>query len=878
MNKETLHHQIENILSRLIGEDNELIERPIVPAYVQKNLRHQLRPYQQAALEHLLFMEGKPSSNHLLFLMATGSGKTNVLAASILYLYKQKGFQNFLFFVNSDSIIRKTKENLLNPNSNKYLFNPEGIEVNGERISVQVVDVFPKEKSKQTIYLKLTTIQKLHNELTHPRENGLTYQSLAEEELILLSDEAHHINVQTKKKGKKKETKEEVEEKNWESTVSNIMSANPKNRMLEFTATLNLDNDQLFDKYKDKVLFQYDLPRFMNEEYSKNVLLAKHTEDDESKMLKATLMNQYRKYVALENEIDLKPVIMYKSNTITLSKRSQEVFTQMIQELSEPKLKKFVQREKNTHRGTSTVWEEVFNYYDSTDLFKVIRDLRNDFTQDTILIVNSKEIFSEKDAVLLNSLEDMNNPIRAIFAVAKLNEGWDVLNLFDIVRLSEKASNTQKATDSEAQLIGRGARYYPFKYNGKKSFKRRFDLLGKKLSVLESLHYHTINESAYIKNLIKSLDAAGIQTKEEKYTRYEAKLKKKFKDKPLYKNGKIYINRSVKTTPEDYNSFEKYAIDTRVSYTFERTEEEQYGKRSQSNSTLSNLFTEVQLPLEKRMIQKAIQRNPFFSFSVLKKYIPSLENIRNFIESPSFMGGCQIFVRIPRGMSIADLSKKEQLTFIDRYLLYIEEKMKLNFSKEKGTAEFIGEPFANYIEENYVIETNSVNTNNRTLNTQVISSRSMRGQDWYIYDQAIGNPLEWALIEEIHQFLESLQENYKSIFLVRNERRVKFREIEGVRGFMPDFLLFMEDEKFSYQLFIEPKGSHLIAQDEWKEKFMLSLTEREDIEVLHDGKEVRLIGFKFYSDKNVDKQAFREDFVKKLDITGPIQEEFKLDY
>ena len=33
--------------------------------------------------------------------------------------------------------------------------------------------------------------------------------------------------------------------------------------------------------------------------------------------------------------------------------------------------------------------------------------------------------------IQVNTLEDKDNPIRAIFAVQKLNEGWDVLNLFD---------------------------------------------------------------------------------------------------------------------------------------------------------------------------------------------------------------------------------------------------------------------------------------------------------------------------------------------------------------------------------------------------------------------------------------------------------------
>src|SRR5690625_6058371 len=57
----------------------------------------------------------------------------------------------------------------------------------------------------------------------------------------------------------------------------------------------------------------------------------------------------------------------------------------------------------------------------------------------------------------LNSLESPTNLYRVIFAVARLTEGWDVLNLFDIVRLSDdpKAKGTKATTMSEAQLIGR---------------------------------------------------------------------------------------------------------------------------------------------------------------------------------------------------------------------------------------------------------------------------------------------------------------------------------------------------------------------------------------------------------------------------------------
>ena len=77
--------------------------------------------------------------------------------------------------------------------------------------------------------------------------------------------------------------------------------------------------------------------------------------------------------------------------------------------------------------------------------------------------------------MIVNSLEDKNNEYRAVFAVDKLNEGWDVLNLFDIVRLyntrdPDKSGKVGKTTMSEAQLIGRGARYCPFKLKDDQNF------------------------------------------------------------------------------------------------------------------------------------------------------------------------------------------------------------------------------------------------------------------------------------------------------------------------------------------------------------------------------------------------------------------------
>src|SRR5690606_25608725 len=105
------------------------------------------------------------------------------------------------------------------------------------------------------------------------------------------------------------------------------------------------------------------------------------------------------------------------------------------------------------------------------------------------------------------------------------------LNLYDIVRISESASSTKSGTDSEAQLIGRGARYYPFVLKGERSFTRRFDLSSSELSVLEQLHYHTINDPAYIRTLHTSLEQADIVADTDGLGTVEhAKLKSVFKN------------------------------------------------------------------------------------------------------------------------------------------------------------------------------------------------------------------------------------------------------------------------------------------------------------------------------------------------------------
>ena len=97
----------------------------------------------------------------------------------------------------------------------------------------------------------------MHTKLNTPRENSITYEDFEDKKIVLISDEAHHINVETKK-GKLSKSEKEVLI-SWESTVTKIFNANIDNYLLEFTATADLQNPLINEKYKDKLIFDYPL-------------------------------------------------------------------------------------------------------------------------------------------------------------------------------------------------------------------------------------------------------------------------------------------------------------------------------------------------------------------------------------------------------------------------------------------------------------------------------------------------------------------------------------------------------------------------------------------------------------------------------------------
>lgn len=826
------------------------------PEYLKANLKDDLRSYQEEALRYLHYAQSHNEADvrfkHLLFNMATGSGKTMVMASAILYLFKEYGYQNYIFFVHTDAIIQKTKENLLNKLSSKYLFT-QSLEIDGERIVIEAVDTFPRQPSKNTIYLKLSTIHKIHDELNSYKENSITYEDLAEIPLVLLGDEAHHFNAETKAKGKSK-TSTEYEELTWERTIERILALKDKNRLLEFTATINLENKEIYQKYKDKIVYQYDLKKFMTDGFSKKVMLLEANQHDDEKMLDAVLLSQYRKLIAIKHGIkDFKPIILFKSNKIAISKAKQEQFTQIINDLTPGKVKQHLVNKQTQITSSSSIWNRLISYYLNQNLITIVESIQDDFNELNILNVNKSDILEEYP-VLLNTLEEPDNPIRLIFAVAKVNEGWDVLNLYDIVRISESASSTKSGTDSEAQLIGRGARYYPFVLNDEKSFIRRFDLSTTDLSVLEQLHYHTINEPAYIRTLHQSLEQADIVADTDGQGIIEhAKLKSAFKDSHFYKYGQLFFNEVEEITGQE-RSWTSYSLEKQYEISYKTTNE--VGLDNLAGNQITVLHTQT-LQLDQRYWFKALQKIRFFEFGNLKYYFPDLSSLDEFLSDSKYLGGLTINVNLPSKLNLSDLPPHEKLQLLETVLTRISENIRRNYQKYRGTYRFISKPLKD------VITDYSVHVDPNMMINQRITAESTIGKKWYVYDQAILNQLEHKLIKLLEQLMQKLNTKYDDIYIIRNDEkttRFKLTEFNGVRGFMPDFIMLMKDkanDDIYYQVFLEPKGDDRLIQDAWKEN-MLEKINDPNLIVVESDENVRLVGIKFFAESK------RHEFIKDL--------------
>ncbi len=842
--------------------------------YIVKNLnpKFTIRDYQREGIGRFIYylsdypQRNKPS--HLLFHMATGCGKTLLMAANILHLYK-KGFRNFVFFVNSTNIIKKTKANFLNKASSKYLF-ADQIIFNNKEIFIRAVENF-EGVNEENINILFTTIQGLHSRIWTPQENAITFEDFNNSKTVFLSDEAHHINALTKRKDNL--SKEEQEEyTSWEKTVDKILQSNSNNIMLEYTATVDLAHNAIREKYSDKIIYQYALKEFREHKFSKDVQIMQSDFETMDRALQAVILSQYRRKVAEKHKLSLKPVILIKSQkTIAQSQQAEKKFKEKIKNLKVADIKKIQVGNAN---GIMT---RAFNFFKENGITfaNLIKEIQKDFSEEKCVGINSKEDSEEKQ-ILVNTLEDEHNEIRVIFTVNMLNEGWDVLNLFDIVRLYEIRGSRHGggATISEAQLIGRGARYYPFKVkDDQERFKRKYDNdLDNELRVLEELHYHSLNDSRYIGEIRNELVKSGIAPDEGKRKEITIAIKDSIKKTQFWKNRLLFLNERKKNDHKTVKELRDILSETlfKRNLRFGKAVETGVFDNSQSGSAdFSGQREQKKIKLneiERHITRKAIDKIDFYRFSNLRIYFPALKSVEEFLTSEKYLGEVDVEIYAPK-QKLENFNNRAKYYVALETLKELAERIEVSTAEYIGTKEFKGHKLCQRVP---VYKKSEVLIGGERQEFGIAMSEALdselrlniKTQDWYMYDENYGTSEEKSLVQFVRYAMTDLNKNYKDIYLLRNEGLRIYRFSDG-KAFEPDFMLFLTEKKtkkpLSLQLFIEPKGEHLLQTDQWKEDFLKALENQFEIIDLYENDNYKLIGLPFYNEA-FKKKEFTDKF------------------
>ncbi|WQZ50909.1 DEAD/DEAH box helicase family protein [Helicobacter pylori] len=768
-----------------------------LPTHITSNLKNELRNYQKQAINNYLEKrQSNPFQKHFMFEMATGSGKTLVMAGLILECYKQ-GYQNFIFFVNSTSILEKTKLNFTDSTSSKYLFS-ENININNENTEIKSINNL-NESQTSAINIYFSTIQGLFSLFTKAKENAISIEDLKDQKLVFLADEAHHLNTETKKKLSDAESSEKH---NWESVVKLALEQNKDNLLLEFSATIP-NEKSVKDKYENLKVITYTLKKFSEDKFCKNIYsLSYENKELETRFLGACVSSLYKELLAQHHNIEsFKPCILFKSERIEDSKENQERFNAFLENLSPLDLENFFNHSRNAF------FKDAKNFFDKQHYTPNLAALLQTKFKKSVQINTNNEKELEKSMLLLNSLEDRQNPKRVIFSVDKLNEGWDVLNLFDIVRLKNKAS--QKDTTKDAQLIGRGARYYPFSYNDFKPssiefYQRKFDL-SNPLSALERLDYHAVYDSEFIAKLKKELQDLGLEFNEKQTI-------------PLIPTKNLKCYYASNTKDKNKNLFNKDYTDP-VGVKLQslhvplfafgvREKKVDFKEENKGDTTYYILHTLNEIPinyflkalnlknLDFKTLKKAFKKHAFNNkVEFIERYISQLKT--NFHKNQKF----------------------DDNNTLLKLAVYIIENLKDTLLKEQDKYDVSA------------LELKEFETHNRSLSASELE-KDIPLYEWLLFKdmRKLDSDLEREFLDFINDHKEVLDKKFKEWCVLRNDRFTElkvFCNIENspyyAQGFEPDFILFAQthsDEFLGFTCYMEAKGEHLEHSNAWKEEFL----------------------------------------------------------
>lgn len=266
-------------------------------------------------------------------------------------------------------------------------------------------------------------------------------------------------------------------------------------------------------------------------------------------------------------------------------------------------------------------------------------------------------------------------------------------------------------------------------------------------------------------------------------------------------------------------------------------------------------------------MHKALRQYNIFKFNILKQYYPNLTSIKQFITDSKYLGNIKLSIRISEPNITNEqlyLALKYTLGKISNRISDIEETY-------EGTKEFKSRKICEVFRDKTVSYTDphgdgqGVSQSNGAISEHL--KVNLSNEDWFVFTDNYGTSEEKEFVAYFKDQVQDLKNKYNKVYLIRNERQLKLFSFNGGERFEPDYVLIMIKKEGNitdqYQIFIEPKGSHLIMKDVWKEEFLLQIKESgRPVKTLIDDNNYKIIGFPFFN--ITDRQTQFDEAIKTL--------------
>ena len=427
--------------------DKLALKKPAAEEKYEVYLKEQLRAAQEVCPFCKNFERDFPS---FAFSIATGIGKTRLMAACIAYLYLKKGIRHFFILAPNLTLYEKLIKDFGDTSYEKYVFkglsefvHNTPVVITGENYN-SAHGLF----SAQEIQINIFNIAKFNSENRGgaPRMRRLAeclgqsyFDYLASlDDLVILMDEAHRYHADASKRA--------INE------LRPILG-------LEMTAT---PTDEKGKSFKN-IVYEYNLAQALDDgKYVKIPTVARR-----KNFSKGTMSDEELDVLKIEDAINI-----HERTKVHLELYARNTNQQLVK----PFILVVCRNIGHAERTKTLIEEELFDGRYAGKVLQIDSSTKKDEEVDRLFV----------------SLESPENQIEIVIHVNMLKEGWDVKNLYTIVPL--RAADAPILVE---QSIGRGLR---LPYGGKRTGDQDVD----KLTVIAHENFEAVIAKAQDPNSVLS--------------------------------------------------------------------------------------------------------------------------------------------------------------------------------------------------------------------------------------------------------------------------------------------------------------------------------------------------------------------------------------